>query len=119
MSLVIRLRDNFEWEAYEKAVQKILNCKHPIVVTWDLRDLTKIPWGHVSKTLGLLMKIESLDQEHIIKSIILLPNKEWKKVLKFLFRISPPKTPIELSIESPDPLDYSPLYQQKYKTRVL
>ena len=69
MSLVIRLRDNFEWEAYEKAVQKILNCKHPIVVTWDLRDLTKIPWGHVSKTLGLLMKIESLDQEHIIKSI--------------------------------------------------
>ena len=119
MSLVIRLRDNFEWEAYEKAVQKILNCKHPIVVTWDLRALTKIPWEHVSKTLGLLMKIESLNQEHIIKSILLLPNKEWKKVLKFLFRISPPKTPIELSIESPDPLDYSPLYQQKYKTRVL
>ena len=33
MSLVVRLRDNFEWEAYETAIQKIMNCKHPIVVT--------------------------------------------------------------------------------------
>ncbi len=118
MSLVIRLRDNFEWEAYEKAVQKILNSTHPIVVTWDLRALTKIPWEYVSKTIGLLMSIESLDQNHIIKSRLLLPNKEWKKLLKFIFRISPPKTPIELSIESNDALDLQ-MYKQKHKTRVL
>ena len=118
MSLVIRLRDNFEWEAYEKAVQKILDCKHPIVVTLDLRALTKIPWESVSKTLFLLVKIESVSQEHITKSILLLPNKEWKKVLKFIFRISPPKTPIELSIEPLESLE-PPLIQRKYKTRVL
>ena len=115
MSLVIRLRDNFEWESYERAVQKILNCKHPVVVTWDLRALTKIPWNHISKTLGLLVKIESSNQEHITKSIILLPNKEWKKVLNTLFKISPPKTPVELSIESVNSV-VTP--QQKYKMRV-
>ena len=120
MSLVVRLRDNFEWEAYETAIQKIMNCKHPIVVTWDLRSLTKIPWEHLSKTLGLLVKIESLNQEHITKSILLLPNKEWKKVLKFLFKISPPKTPVELSIGAHYSNDSSglPSYQKKYQTKV-
>lgn len=120
MSLVVRLRDNFEWEAYETAIQKIMNCKHPIVVTWDFRSLTKIPWEHVSKTLGLLMKIESLNQDHITKSIILLPNIEWKKALNFIFKISPPKTPVVLSIDSPysEISDESIGYQKKYKTRV-
>ncbi len=101
MSLVIRLRDNFEWEAYEKAVQKILNYQTPVIVTWDLRGLTKIPWKHVSKQINLLLKIEPLTQDHIIKSILLLPNKEWKNILAFMFRFAPPQTPVELSITPP------------------
>ena len=109
MSLVIRLRDNFEWEAYEKAVQKILDCKHPIVVTWDLRALTKIPWKHLSKTIKLLVKIEHLDQDHITKSVLLLPNQEWKKMLNIIFRLAPPQPPVELSIASQP-------YQSKIKS---
>ena len=99
MSLIIRLRDNFEWEAYEKAVQKLMNYKKPVIVTWDLTSLTKIQWEHVAKTLKLLGKISHLPQEHIVKSIILLPSKEWKNCLNIVFRLSPPQTPVELFIE--------------------
>lgn len=102
MSLVIRLRDNFQWDAYEKAVQKILNYQTPVIVTWDLRALTKVPWEHLSKTLKLLVNIEHVPQKHITKSILLLPNKEWKNFLNFIFRLSPPQTPVELSIDSID-----------------
>jgi len=100
MSLVIRLRNNFDWDAYEKAIQKILNYKTPVIVTWDLRGLTKIPWKHVSKTVKLLVKTNHLSQDHIIKSILLLPNKEWEKLLTLIFRMAPPQTPVELFIAS-------------------
>lgn len=100
MSLIIRLRDNFEWGAYEKAIQKIMDYQTPVVVTWDLRALTKVPWEHLSKTLKLLGKIAHLPQKHIVKSIILLPSTEWEKILNFIFRLSPPQTPVELSIDS-------------------
>ena len=100
MSLVIRLRDNFEWDAYEKAIQKIMYYQTPVIVTWDLRGLTKVPWKHVSKTIKLLIKTNNLAQDHITKSILLLPNTEWKKVLNLVFRLAPPLTPVELSIES-------------------
>ena len=117
MSLVIRLRDNFRWDAYEKAVQKILNYQTPVIVTWDLRALTKVPWEHVTKTLKLLKKIAHLPQKHIIKSIILLPSKEWKNFLNFIFRLSPPQTPVELSIDSIDiGKSQSPsLYKNKFR----
>lgn len=98
MSLVIRLRDNFEWDAYEKVIRKILDYQTPIIVTWDLRALTKIPWKYVSKQINLLLKIEHLTQDHIVKSILLLPNKEWKNVLALIFRLAPPQTPVELSV---------------------
>ena len=77
-----------------------MNYKTPIVVTWDLRGLTKIPWKHVSKTVKLLVKTNHLTQDHIIKSILLLPNKEWEKLLTLIFRMAPPQTPVELFIAS-------------------
>ena len=119
MSLVVRLKDNFEWKAYEKTVQKIMNYKTPIIVTWDLRSLTKIPWEHVYKTVKLLLKIEHLAQDHIIKSIILLPNKEWKNVLNCIFRLSPPQTPVELSIDSVKEVDSRTCYQYKESSRII
>ena len=106
MSLVICLQDNFEWEAYEKAIQKILNYQTQVIVTWDLRGLTKIPWKHLSKTVKLLVKIEHLNQDHITKSVLLLPNKEWKKMLNIIFRLAPPQTPVELSIASHESQTY-------------
>ena len=117
MSLVVRLRDNFEWDAYEKVIQKILNYQTPVIVTWDLRALTKVPWEHLSKTLKLLVNIEHLDQEHITKSIILLPNKKWKNILNFMFCLSPPQTPVELSIDSGDMVNSR--YPYKTKSRVI
>ena len=119
MSLIVRLKDNFEWRAYEKTVQKILDYKTPVIVTWDLRALTKIPWEHVYKTIKLLLKIEHLAQDHITKSIILLPNKEWKNVLNFIFRLSPPQTPVELSIDAVKAVNSQPYYQYKEKSRIM
>ncbi len=100
MSVIIQVRDGFEWNSYEKAVEEILESATPLLVTWDLRSMTRVPWEHVRKQITLMLRIQPTIETHIKKNVILLPNRSWKNVLDVLFKAVPPKTPVELRVSS-------------------
>lgn len=99
MSAVVRFKDNFDWDSFEKAVAQIFDMKTPLVVTWDFRAMSRVPWEHVSKQVAFMGRLQPLAQDHILKNIILVPSNTWKNTLNFMFGLVPPQTPVEIQVE--------------------
>lgn len=95
----INFSDGFVWTEYEAALREIFAMGQSIEVTWDVRRLTRFPWEHMKKQIILMNQFPSEIQQHIKKNTILLPNVKWKKALKLVLRIVPPKTPVKLEVE--------------------
>jgi len=92
----IIITDDFHWEEYKKQVDKIMYSNTLLSVTWDLSKMTKIPWNYIPKQIELMTHYRPIMPLHIKNNTIILPNKEWKKILEFIFTIFPPTTPIFL-----------------------
>ena len=92
-SYIISLQDKFIWGEYAEQVDAIMRSRVPLAVTWDLSQLTYIPWEHVWKQVAIMIHYRPIMSQHIKNNIIILPNEEWKKVLEFIFKIVPPVAP--------------------------
>ena len=92
-SYIISLQDEFVWSEYKEQVDTIMKSNIPLVVTWDLSQLTHVPWQHVWNQVTLMIHYRPIMIEHIKNNIIILPNEGWKKALEFLFQIVPPVAP--------------------------
>ena len=99
-SYIISLQDEFVWSEYKEQVDTIMRSNIPLVVTWDLSQLTCVPWKHIWKQITLMIHYRPIMAEHIEKNIIILPNEEWKKALELIFKIVPPVAPIILQYKN-------------------
>ena len=93
ISYIISLQDEFVWKEYKEQVETIMESRIPLVVTWDLSQLSYVPWVHIWKQVTLMIHYRPIMAQHIKNNIIILPNKKWKEVLEFLFKIVPPVAP--------------------------
>ena len=96
---IISLEDEFIWQEYKEQVDEIMKSQIPLTVIWDLSKLTYVPWKYEWKQIYLMLHYRPIIQQHIKNNIIILPNKEWKKTLEFIFTIVPPVSPTKLHYE--------------------
>ena len=93
ISYIISLKDEFIWSEYKEEVDTLMRSDIPLVVTWDLSQLTYVPWEHVWKQITLMIHYRPIMAEHIKNNVIILPNEGWVKALEFIFSIVPPVAP--------------------------
>ncbi len=94
----IKISDGFVWSDYEAALREIFAMGRAIEIVWDVRQMTKFPWEHLTKQIVLMTQFPKESQAHIKQNIILVPNVKWKNAIKIVLRLVPPKTPVKLEV---------------------
>ena len=92
----IIITDNIDWNEYKKKVDEIMCSDILLSITWDLSEMTIIPWQYIPKQIELMKYYRPIMPLHIKDNIVILPNKQWKQILEFIFTIIPPIVPISL-----------------------
>jgi hypothetical protein len=95
---LIRLYDEFIWENYEAQVDEIMKSSELLSVTWDLSNLSYVPWKYIGSQICLMLRHRPVIAEHIKKNTIILPNRKWLLAIQYIFSIVPPISPTELRI---------------------
>ena len=96
---LIRLYDEFIWEDYESQIDEIMKSSVLLYVTWDLSNLTYVPWKYIWRQINLMLRYRAVIANHIKKNTIILPNKKWLFAIQYMFNIVPPVSPTELLIK--------------------
>ena len=96
---LIRLYDEFIWGDYEGQIDKIMKSSVLLHVTWDLSNLTYVPWKYIWRQINLMVGYRAVIANHIKKNTIILPNKKWLFAIQYMFTIVPPVSPTELLIK--------------------
>ena len=73
---LIRLYDEFIWEDYESQIDEIMKSSVLLYVTWDLSNLTYVPWMYIWRQINLMLRYRAVISNHIKKNTIILPNKK-------------------------------------------
>lgn len=97
MTTIISLKDNFDWNNYVNDVyKKIININNKVIVIWDLTKLTKPPRKYFKKQILLMYKLRNKLWKNLIKSIVVVSNKECYEFLNLLFKYYTPERPVEI-----------------------
>ena len=81
--------------------KNIINAPKPVNVTWDLREMTRIPSPIIIGKQILLLKTNKTKlRNNIIKNTVLVNNEEIKNKVEWIFRhVYNPENPTEIICE--------------------
>ena len=101
--IVIRVTDDTVFESYEREVmRRLIDAPGPPVhVIWDLRQLTRVPWGLLGPQVALMKRIRHRVWDRIIKSTIVTSSESTRSFLRGIFALYTPLRPAQIASEMP------------------
>ena len=65
----IKITDDIDWDEYKKKVDEIMCSDVLLSITWDLSEMTTIPWHYIPKQIELMIYYRPIMPLHIKDNI--------------------------------------------------